>query len=299
LAGTLAGAAMQDARFGPWGLTDAVSEPIAGGYNSRTWHVRSGGRRYVAKQVGGGQADFERGLHIAEQLEERGFAAGGPIRTRTGGLTVPCDGEWLALLRYVPGEPVPLDTREGLEIWGRVMGRVHRLLAAIPPPDALSGGADAAPLDGPHLDIAPWLRPALRAVTEETACLTGLTHGIIHNDGCEPRRDPATGELSVIDWNAAAYGPLVCDVGAARWQFQSYGNRPEEFAPFLDAYRVEAPIDPSELAPVDAFVRQRAVMAGWYFAWRIHNRYTVGADEDWNRAGLEQARVVWESLRRR
>jgi Ser/Thr protein kinase RdoA (MazF antagonist) len=288
----------RDTRLAPWGLSDATTEPISEGYNSRTWHVHVGGARYVAKRVGGARSVFEAGLRVAEQLEERGFRAGGPIRTLTGELTVPSEGEWLALLRYVPGNPVPLDTRMGLETWGLVMGRVHSLLADIPRPANLPH-ADAVDLEAPHLSVAPWLRSAVAAATKETNSLTGLTLGIIHNDGCEPRRDDATGELAVIDWNAAGYGPFVSDVGTARWQFQSYGNRPsEEFGPFLDAYLREAPISPSELAHVDAFVRLRVAMSGWYFAWRIHEGYTTGADDDWNRAGLEQAQRLWQSLRR-
>lgn len=97
----------------------------------------------------------------------------------------------------------------------------------------------------------------------------------------------------------AEAGPLVSGVGAARWYFPSYGNRQaEEFAPFLDAYRAEAPVSPSQLEHIDAFVRLHVAMSGWYFAWRIHEGYTVGADGAWNLAGLEQARRFWESLDR-
>lgn len=280
-----------------WGLPEATTEPIEGGYNSLTWNVYAGENRYVAKRVGGERATFEAGLIIAEWLEARGFQAGGPVRTRDGGLTIPSEGEWLALLHYVPGEPVTPDTREGLEIWGRMMGRAHALLVDVPPPDTMAQSGGGVDLDAPYLDIAPWLRPALRSATEEVGRITGLTYGIIHNDGCEPRRDPVTGELSVIDWGAAGYGPLVSDIGTSRWQFQAYGNRrAEEFAPFLDAYLTESPIDPGELAHIDTFVRLRAAMSGWYFAWRIHAENTTGADAGWNHNGLEHARQFWEAL---
>jgi homoserine kinase type II len=284
-------------RLDSWGLAEPVVAPIQGGFNSHTWDVRAGGERYVAKRVGGERASFEAGLRIAELLEERGFPAGGPVRTLSGELTVPCDGEWLALLRFVPGDPVTPETRDGLETWGQVMGRVHSLLADVPPPDGLAGGGGGGvDLDAPHFAVAAWVRPAVVAVTDEVGRITGLTHGIVHNDGCEPRRDATTGEISVIDWNAAGYGPLVGDVGAARYDFQSAGRPAEEFAPFLDAYRAEAPVDPSELAHVAAFVRLRAAMSGWYFAWRIHEGYVAGADDAWNRAGLEHARRMWEEL---
>ena len=75
-------------RFDPWGLHDATAEPIQDGFNSHTWNVRAGGVHYVAKRVGGDRASFEAGLRIAELLEERGFRAGGPVRTRTGELTI-------------------------------------------------------------------------------------------------------------------------------------------------------------------------------------------------------------------
>lgn len=291
-------------RFHSWGLPDTITvEPLPGGYNSQTWSVLAGNERYVAKRVGGDREQFEAGLLIAEILEERGLRAGKPVRTQTGELTIPEEGEWLALLRYVPGNAVPTDTREGLELWGRAMGRAHSLLIDVPPPEiftrqaaATSGGIDP---DAPHLAAFPWVREALAATTRETGrIISSLTHGIIHNDGCETCRDDATGELSVIDWGAAGYGPLISDVGTTRWEFQSGGRPADAFAPFLDAYLAEAPIRPSELEHVDAFVRQRAAMTGWYFAWRIHEGYTAGADAEWNTAGMEQARRAWESLSR-
>ncbi len=61
---------------------------------------------------------------------------------------------------------------------------------------------------------------------------------------------------------------------------------------------IKSPIDPAELAHVDAFVRLRAAMSGWYFAWRIHEENTTGADANWNQAGLEQAGQFWEALHR-
>ncbi|HVK02494.1 MAG TPA: phosphotransferase, partial [Armatimonadaceae bacterium] len=276
---------------------------------SRTWEVRAadGSGRGVAKRAGGERAVFEAGLRVAEMLEERGFPAGGPVRTRGDGeLAVPCAGEWLALLRYVPGEPVPLGTPGGLATWGEVIGRVHSLLAGVAPPEGLpgadrtgsggdSGAGNGIDLDAPFLDVADWLRPALASAHAGVAALPGLTCGIVHNDGCEPRRDPSTGAVSVIDWNAAGYGPLLTDVGVARYQ------TPDgvDFTPFLDAYRETAPVRPDELRHADAFARLRAAMAGWYFAWRIGAGNTVGAvDDRWNRDGLDEARRAWERLAR-
>ena len=284
-------------RFDPWGLHDTTAEPIEGGYNSHAWYVRAGDLRYVAKRVGGDRRSFEAGLHVAELLEERGFPAGGPVRTLNGDLTVSSEGEWLALLRYVPGEPVALGTPDGLATWGRVMGRVHSLLVDVSPPDALPRASEQVDTNAAHLAVAPWVASAIASATSEIKQMTGLTHGIIHGDACEPRFDEATGVLSVIDWGTAAYAPLVSDVGIASYHFQSSDlGRAEDFGPFLEAYLSEAPVRPAELEHVAPFVRLRAAMSGWYFAWRIHAGYTVGADDGWNREGLEQARRFWETL---
>lgn len=281
----------------PWGIFGALLEPIEGGYNSRNWYVRAGDRRFVAKWVQGTLDAVEAGLWIAEQLEARGFRAGGPLRTLSGALTAPVEGGWLALLRFVPGELVAGDTPDELRVRGRILGRVHRLLADVPAPAVLAATGGAIDLDAPLLERAPWVRPAVEEAFAALAAAPPLTRGIIHNDGAEVRQDVRTGEYAMIDWGAAAYAPLVSDVGTVRWHFQAAAGRPAvDFAPFLDGYLEEAPIAAAELDQIEIFVRLRAAMTGWYFASRLQEGVTTGADEAWNVAGLEQARRLWEGL---
>lgn len=219
------------------------------------------------------------------------------MRTQAGELTVSEEGEWLALLRYVPGVAVALDTPESLAVWGRAMGRIHSLLVDVTSPEGLPLAESRSPPEVPPVAGAEWVGPAITEATDAIQRLSGLTEGIYHGDGCEPRRDPATGEVSVIDWGTAGYGPLLIDVGTTCWYLQSdYQRKCEELAPFLEAYLAAAPIHSTELAHLDAFIRLRAAMSGWYFAWRIDQGYTAGADAEWNASGLAQARQLWESL---
>jgi homoserine kinase type II len=125
-----------------------------------------------------------------------------------------------------------------------------------------------------------------------------LTLGVVHGDGASVLFDAATGTRAVIDWGAAMWGPLLYDVASARWLFQfHHGRDPQDFAPFLAAYRSQAPLPIDELAVLGLFVRLRCVVQAFYFSWRIANNIRTGlADPSANQRGLDTARRSWEQL---
>jgi homoserine kinase type II len=286
-----------------WQIPAPVTiERLLGGFNSRTWRISSSAGEYVAKLVPY-NATFEAGLIVAEQLERVGFRAGGPLRTRNGALTVCLADESLALLHFVHGEPIDPASSDDLRIWGETLAQAHvvqRRVLSIPV------GLPRWPwlwLDPTlaYLDIEPWVPPMIQqALTEvrELEAARLLTLGIVHGDGAPVLVDAASGQRAVIDWGAAMWGPLLYDVASARWffQFRDQGN-PDDFAPFLDAYRDHGPMPVEELGGLETFVRLRCAVQAFYFAWRIADDVRIGlADPAENRRGLDDAYHAWQQL---
>jgi Ser/Thr protein kinase RdoA (MazF antagonist) len=277
-------------------------EPLEGGINSHTWLIHSAAELFVAKLVGD-NTTFEAGLLVAEHLDHAGFQAGGPVRTRTGALTVPVGDQTLALLRFAHGESIDPTHVEDLRIWGATMGKFHNLLQYMP---EIPAGLPRWPwlwLDptAEHVQIESWIRPAIEAVRDQVSRLEAerpLTLGIVHGDGAQPLIDRATGEPAVIDWGAAMWGPLLYDIGSAYWFFQfGQAHAAQAFAPFLEAYQHHGPLPADELAAVDVFVRVRCAVQGFYFSWRIANDIRTGfTDTAENQQGLDDARFTWEQM---
>jgi Ser/Thr protein kinase RdoA (MazF antagonist) len=289
--------------LGAWQLPGQLRiEPLEGGINSHTWLVHSAAELFVAKLVGD-NVTFEAGLLVAEYLDHTGFQAGGPVRTRTGALTVPVGDQTLALLRFAHGESIDPTYVEDLRIWGAAMGKFHNLLQHMP---EIPAGLPRWPwlwLDptAEHVQIESWIRPAIEEVRDQVSRLEAqrpLTLGIVHGDGAWPLVERATGEPAVIDWGAAMWGPLLYDIGSARWYFQfGEAREAQAFAPFLEVYQQHGPLPADELAAVDVFVRVRCAVQGFYFSWRIANDIRIGlTDAAENQQGLDDARFTWEQM---
>lgn len=277
-------------------------EPLEGGINSHTWLVHSAAEQYVAK-LASDRATFEPGLLVAEYLDQAGFQAGGPLRTRAGALITPVGDQALALLRFAPGESIDSTHVEDLRIWGAAMGQFHALLQHMP---GIPAGLQRWPwawLDpaAEHVQLESWIRPAIELSLAEIHRLEStrsLTLGIVHGDGAFPLVDRATGALAVIDWGAAMWGPLLYDIGSAYWFFQfGHADAIQAFEPFLNAYRQHGPLPADELAAFDAFARMRCAVQGFYFSWRIANDISTGlTDAAENQQGLDDARMTWEQM---
>jgi homoserine kinase type II len=276
-----------------WPLQHPIGiEPLGGGFNSHTWLVNCDAGRFVAK-LAPHSPTFEAGLAVAEYLEQLGFRAGGPLRTSDGALTVRVGDQMLALLRFVPGAPLDLACSEEVYIWGQAMAQAHTLLRGLPNVPAGLPRWPWAWLDPSeqHLDVAAWIRPAVVSVLAELRQLEAtqpLTLGVVHGDGASVLLDKATGARAVIDWGAAMWGPLLYDIASARWLFEfHHGCDPHDFAPFLAAYRSQAPLPADEFAALGLFMRLRCVVQAFYFSWRIANDVRTGfADPAGNQRGL-------------
>ena len=285
-----------------WQLPEPCSiAPLEGGMNSHAWRVEAAGELFVAKLAG--DATFEGGLLVAEYLEQHGFRAGGPIRTRAQALTVPVGDQKLALLRFAHGQEIASNQVADLRIWGATMGQFHSLLLHIP---EIPAGLPRWPWNwfdptAEHARIESWIRPALEQSLDEIRRLESahpLTLGIVHGDGAYPLVERASGAVAVIDWGAAMWGPLLYDIGSAYWYFESEHDDPvQAFAPFLEAYRQHNQLPDEELAAIAVFVRMRCAVQALYFSWRIANDIRTGiADTAENQAGLDDARTTWEQM---
>jgi len=178
-----------------------------------TWRISVGDQRFLASLIPAiQQTRLMAGLCVAEHLARVGFPTGAPVRAADGAFSVPFDGGLLAVVRDVPGRPLdpadPLDQ----QWWGDLLGAAHRALTGFSHPRLARLAWLGA--DGPHLSIAPWVRPTVLAAVSAATRLTvtdQLTYGVLHGDPAPEafRIDPDTGRTGLVDWRAA--GPVAPD----------------------------------------------------------------------------------------
>jgi homoserine kinase type II len=249
---------------GYWHLAAAEITRLPGGLLSQAWEVTAGDECYLARFSRAGRPAVEAGLAAADHLRLRGVAAGQPVRTLGGALTVEGRSGTLAVLRRVAGRTLRGGDPVDQQWWGDRLGAVHRELQDFAHP----GLARWNRLDpeAPHLEIEPWLRAAVAEAATAATRLTvtdRLTYGVLHGDPAPEDFvvDPATGRAGVLDCGASGTGPLVLDVAAA----VVYAGGPEAAAEMLDGYLAAGPVRHDELdAALPVLLRFRwAMQADW------------------------------------
>jgi Ser/Thr protein kinase RdoA (MazF antagonist) len=274
-----------------WGLTNARVTTHDGGMGSRTWFVDLEGHRWVAKAVAsadGGQ--FTAGLGIATRLEQAGIPAGAPVPAADGRLAVDTGSGRLALLTWVPGQPLAGQTTAEQEVIGRTLAAVHEALAGVRVAEA--GRFHWVDVEAGHLEIRSWLRPAVKSALEELAAVVPdeMTWGLLHADPAPEafRLDPSTGRCGVIDWSYAIEGPLLYDLASAVMYVGGTDHAEALVSAYLDTGVIGADEAARGLAPMLTF--RWAVQAD-YFAWRIAHTILTGiSGPHENEKGLEDAR---------
>lgn len=274
-----------------WRIGNAAVTAHFGGMNSRTWLVKAGERRWVAKAVPAGtNPHFASALEVAEIVDDAGIPAGRPLRTADGRSCIAVEEHMLALLRFVPGRPLTADTPRARRMLGSTLARVHRALRGRRPTSVEHFhwlDPEAA-----HLDIEPWVRQGVR---EAIAAYDGLpprslTWGLLHTDPAPEafRFDARTATCGLIDWDTAIEGPLLYDLASAVMYVGGLRRATE----LNDAYLAERVIDPSEIPrALVPMLRLRWAVQADYFARRIaaHDFTGIGGHEE-NVKGLEDAR---------
>ena len=274
-----------------WGVTADALEAHHGGMNSQTWFVEAGGRRFVAKAVPlERRASFDAGLAIAAFVEAAGIRAGAPLPARDGRSCVEVEGSALALLRFVEGTALTGEPVEERTLIGATLGRAHVALVG----HEVVGAARFHWIDpaAPHLDLRPWIRPAVRAALAAYDAIPpgSLTWGLLHTDPAPEafRLDPATGDCGLIDWDQGFVGPLLYDLASA----EMYVGGPDRSGPLIDAYLATGALAAAEVErALRPIARLRWAVQADYFAGRIASDDLTGiADRADNEKGLEDAR---------
>ena len=274
-----------------WNIDPSSLSAHDRGMNSRTWLVNAGDRRWVAKAVPAeAHARFVSGLAVAAIVDAAGIPAGAPEPNADGGTWTAVDGHTLALLRFIPGDPLVGDDPFEQRLIGSTLARAHRALVGAEGHDAgrfhwLDAGA-------PHLDVEPWVRPAVRQAIDAYDALppASLTSGLLHSDPAPEAFlvDRRTGTCGLIDWDMGLFGPLMYDLASA----VMYVGGPERASSLLDAYLADGAIPAAEvehtLAPM---LRLRWAVQADYFAGRIRTSDLTGvAGTHENQEGLDDAR---------
>jgi Ser/Thr protein kinase RdoA (MazF antagonist) len=268
-----------------WHLAAAEITKLPGGLLSRAWEVSVAGERYVARlaEPAAWQA-VEAGLTAAEHLRGLGIAAGEPVRTLGGALTVQTPAGTLAVLRRAPGRTLRGSDPVDQQWWGDRLGAVHRALQGFAHPglrkwNYLDPGAA-------HLVAEPWLRIAMTAAVAAATRLTvtdRLTYGVLHGDPAPAGFvvDPSTGRAGLLDCGASGLGPLVYDVAAAI----VYAGGPTHAAELIDGYLAAGPVGADELhAALPVLLRLR---------WAVH---AAQAARHGRAESLRAAREALESM---
>jgi Ser/Thr protein kinase RdoA (MazF antagonist) len=274
-----------------WGLGDVRITVHNGGMGSATWFIDHGDRRWVAKAVTpDAGVQFGGGLELPLLLDQADIPAGAPVPAVDGRLAVDVGDGWLALLTWVPGDPLTGESATERELIGTTLARVHRCLA----------GHDTARAqrfhwvdpDADHLSLRPWLRPAVTAALDalDAADPADMSWGLLHADPAPGafRFDPATGRCGIIDWSYLLHGPLLYDLASA----VMYVGGPAHAGDLIEGYLRLGVIDRAEandgLAPM---LRFRWAVQADYFARRITENNLTGIDGPHeNEKGLEDAR---------
>jgi Ser/Thr protein kinase RdoA (MazF antagonist) len=255
---------LQSTLRGHWHLAVAEMTRLPGGLLSQAWEVTAGDECYLARFSTAGRPAIEAGLAAADHLRLRGVAAGEPVRTLGGALTVESPAGTLAVLRRVAGRTLRGGDPVDQQWWGDRLGAVHRELQDFVHPGL--GRWNRLDPEAPHLSIEPWLRTAVAEAATAATRLTvtdRLTYGVLHGDPAPEYFvvDPETGRAGVLDCGASGTGPLVLDVAAA----VLYAGGPEASAELLDGYLAAGLVRHDELdAALPVLLRFRwAMQADW------------------------------------
>ncbi|HWE63766.1 MAG TPA: phosphotransferase [Chloroflexota bacterium] len=261
------------------------------GMNSMTWLVTTPTGRWIAKAVPeSAAAQFDAGLVVAARLEAAGLPAGAPFPTIAGAISIPVAGCRLALLRYVDGHALNRANPNEQGLWGATLARAHALLQSSPLSSGVQGWHWVDPA-APHLDIEPWVRPAVRAAVARLHALqqeVPLTYGILHADPApEAFLVERRGSAAIIDWGSVTWGPLLYDIASVRL----YAGDERIFANVLAGYLDIWPLPPEQLIAIPDFLRFRWAVQADYFARRIQTNDLTGiAGPSENVEGLMAAR---------
>ncbi|GLV53214.1 hypothetical protein KDH_00690 [Dictyobacter sp. S3.2.2.5] len=282
----------------PWTLTR-----IRGGFTGDVWYVDTNQGRLVAKFAYESREAFEAGLQAAEIVERAGIASGAPLRTIAGEQTIMLEGpptlfHPLALLHFVPGEPLDVKQPGSAYLTGSLLGRIHTILLReqFRPQ---SGDRIFAYLKEEAVEVTAQIGLSLllqRAVeaVETFEKRTRVPYGTLYGDSLQALFDRKTHQVGLIDWGAISWGPLLFDVALATELF-SFSQAQTDC--FLQSYLAEALIESQQLEGVKFYQALRHAQLAKFFAWRLAHQATLGnPDPMANELALKENRMTLAHL---
>lgn len=290
--------------LGAWNLSPPLTvQRLPGGFTSEVWRVETGNACFIAKYTDQSQEAFDGGLRAATLAEQEGIRSGAPLLTKQGALSILVENmhgkhQPLALLRYVPGDPLQFSEPDAASLYGHLLGRTHRLLLNS------FAGKDLFDLNefllqqADYVTAQPGLALLIHQVLEKTRAYEArhaVTFGVIWADRMEIVREKETGQVGIIDWGAIERGPLAFDVALSMfWLFPEGSLASHEF---LQAYLAVAPISVQELQGLPYYKALFWARQAKYFAYRIAARVTLGdASPEGNTRHFAESRQHLEHL---
>jgi Ser/Thr protein kinase RdoA (MazF antagonist) len=250
-----------------WGLEAASISPLPGGASGEVFLIETDEQRFVAKHAYMRREDFEPGLHAAEAVaRSTDLAAAAPIPTLDGDLVVmvPHNGyeHPVAVMEWVQGEHVPVDTVAAASELGRVLGSVQAVLAGIPA-SALGLAEDRRAfltyLRSRTQDLGEhrWLHDRIGGIVADIDAMIDaemLTFVCGVWDGPERVRDER-GRIGLVDFGNTAWYPAAHIIGYGTSQVRVGAEADEAPAidSFIRAFLAEYAVSDADLAAVGLF----------------------------------------------
>jgi Ser/Thr protein kinase RdoA (MazF antagonist) len=204
----------------------------------------------------------------------------------------------LALLRYVPGDPLRLSDPGAASLYGHLLGRTHRLLLKNFAREGLFDLYEFLLQETDYVAAQPGLASLIHLAFEKARAYEAqhsVTLGIIWADRIEIVREKETGQVGIIDWGAIERGPLVFDVALSMLCLFPEGS--QAVHEFLQAYLAVAPISVQELQGLPYYKALFWARQAKYFAYRIAAGVTLGdASVERNAKRFEESRQHLERL---
>ena len=274
-----------------WMIDAEAIAILHGGMNSRTWEVTSRADRWVLKLVPPNTPPgFRAGQFAAAALDAAGIPSGAPATTRDNQVSVQLPQGTAALLTWVEGNPLGNSPGDVLQI-GRMLATAHSVLQQVAIPEAPP--FDWIDCDAAHLDVEPWVRPAVtEAVREWQETRSAVTTwGFLHGDPAPGvfLHDRGTTTYGIIDWASGVQGPLLYDLASAAMYVGI-----EATPTLVEAYASHGTVPRAEIERgLPTLQRYRSAVQADYFARRLHGNDLTGIDDPAdNQEGLDDARAM-------
>jgi Ser/Thr protein kinase RdoA (MazF antagonist) len=282
--------------------------PLESGHQSDNVKVTTEKGEYVVKYFPQESASLVESMILQDLLFSKGVKLPQPIKTVSNDFFVEfSETETIAIQSFIRGEDIvdrdndPEKMYSLMSWFGKHIGEFHCLSSSIDKAELrkrikrkdffdLSGGtnwikeqydnADTILPDHPMNDkILEEFETYLKEI--DALYKSNLSLGIIHTDLKPGDFFVENGELTgILDFSGAFYSFIISELGT--WIMYTSLYKPENkihFETFIKSYLESSKIPMHELKFIPVFLKGRAFVQFFYFAYRIHNNITQGLGE--------------------